>query len=610
MCGIAGFFGKKFIPKDRIVKTLSRMKERGPDSQNYFSKSYTNKSFVCLLHSRLSIIDLHPRSNQPFIIGDDVIIYNGEIYNYLELKKDLISKGIKLKTNSDTEILLHYYKIYGQECVNYFEGMWSFAIFNTKTQELFLSRDRFGEKPMFFYENEDGIFFGSEIKFLQSLCEKKFNINLKRLNKYLSLGYKSLFKDRSTFFVEVKTLLGAENLKYDNKSKISVKKYWNPKVEINQKLSLNEAIEKTRDLLIQTTRLRMRSDVPTAFCLSGGIDSAGLVSIASKKLNVKIKSFSIIDSDSRYNESENIKKVVSDINCDHDFVELSKNNFIENLKDLVLYHDGPVATASQYCHSLLMKEISKSGYKVAISGTAADELFTGYYDHYLLHLYSTKNHKNYNTHLSNWKKFVLKNIRNPLLKKYNLYNENPGYRDHIYDNIETINNYLLNPSSNTFTEANYSDDLFSNRRMNELFHEITPLILSNEDLNAMKYSIENRSPYLDKQLFEFAFSIPQELLIQQGYGKYILRESYKDILIDDVRNDRQKRGFNASINSLLNFNDNKTKDFLLDKSSSIFELIDFKAIEKIFNEEHKDNYLSKFIFYFISAKLFLDNNND
>ena len=136
-----------------------------------------------MLHSRLSIIDLHPRSNQPFIIGDDVIIFNGEIYNYLELKKDLSSKGVKLKTNSDTEILLHYYKIYGEKCVNYFEGMWSFAIFNTKTQELFLSRDRFLEKPMFFYENEDGIFFGSEIKFLQSLCEKKFNINLLLLIK-------------------------------------------------------------------------------------------------------------------------------------------------------------------------------------------------------------------------------------------------------------------------------------------------------------------------------------------------------------------------------------------------------------------------------------------
>ena len=169
MCGIAGYFGRNSIPKTYIDKTLQKMKERGPDFSNSFSKSYPNNLFIYLLHSRLSIIDLHPRSNQPFVIGDHVIIFNGEIYNYLELKKHLINKKIKLKTNSDTEILLHYFIIYGEKCVDHFEGMWSFAIYNTKKQELFFSRDRFAEKPLYYYENKNGIFFGSEIQYLSKI---------------------------------------------------------------------------------------------------------------------------------------------------------------------------------------------------------------------------------------------------------------------------------------------------------------------------------------------------------------------------------------------------------------------------------------------------------
>ena len=159
MCGIAGYFGKNSISKIHIDRTLEKMRQRGPDFSNHFSKSYPNNLFIYLLNSRLSIIDLHPRSNQPLIIGYEVITFNGEIYNYVELKKHLLLKKINLITNSDTEILLQYYKLYGDKCVDHFEGMWSFAIYNIKKQDLFLSRDRFAEKPLYYYENKNGIFF-------------------------------------------------------------------------------------------------------------------------------------------------------------------------------------------------------------------------------------------------------------------------------------------------------------------------------------------------------------------------------------------------------------------------------------------------------------------
>ena len=152
MCGIAGYFGKNLISQISIDETLKKMRQRGPDFSNHFSKAYSNNLFIYLLHSRLSIIDLHPRSNQP------LIIFNGEIYNYVELKKHLQLKKINLITNSDTEILLQYYKLYGDKCVDHFEGMWSFAIYNIRKQELFISRDRFAEKPLYYYENKSGIF--------------------------------------------------------------------------------------------------------------------------------------------------------------------------------------------------------------------------------------------------------------------------------------------------------------------------------------------------------------------------------------------------------------------------------------------------------------------
>ena len=607
MCGIAGYFGKQIISENTINKTLLNMRQRGPDFSNYFHKSYPNNTFIYLLHSRLSIIDLHPRSNQPLIIGDEIIIFNGEIYNYIELKKNLEAKKVRLNTNSDTEVLLHYYKIYGENCVNYFEGMWSFAIYNAKKQSLFLSRDRFAEKPLYFYSNENGIFFGSEIKYISSLSNKNFEPNISRVNKFLSLGYKSLFKEKDTFFIGIKQLLGAENLVCGNNFLPKIKKYWIPKINFNSKMSTNEAIENTKDLLTNSIRLRMRSDVPLAFCLSGGVDSTALASIAVKKLNCKIKTFSIIDSDDRYNEVNNIKTIVEDLNCDSDIIELSKKNFLKNLENLIQYHNAPVATITYYIHSLLASSINKSGYKVAISGTAADEIFTGYYDHFLLHLYSIKNNKEFTENLSYWKKYISVYVRNKKLKDPNLYIKNSKFRDHVYDESEEISNYLLNPYNNTFEEKTFTKNLFSNRRLNELFHEITPLILNQEDLNSMKYSIENRSPFLDKNLVEFAFSIPESLLVQKGYGKYILRESLKGILNDKIRLDREKKGFNASINSLLNFDNKETKDYLLNPSSPIFNLVNFKNFKKLLKNEYIPNYKSKFIFSFLSAKIFLES---
>ena len=607
MCGIAGYIGKREIAEDILHNTLGQMKRRGPDDQEY-RKFLNNEVNVYLLHSRLSIIDLSSRSNQPYTIGDFTIIFNGEIYNYIELREKLIEKGIKFETSSDTEVLLQYFIHYGEECVKQFEGMWAFAIFNTISGKLFLSRDRFGEKPLYYTKTSDGIYFGSEIKFLKALAGRKFPVNFHHLQRYLALGYKSLYKFNDTFFENVYEVGRAENCSIDKLEDPKFYKYWKPEIKIDPLMSLNEAVAGSRTRLINSMKLRLRADVPLAFCLSGGVDSASLVSIAAKIFNYNVESFSIIDNDERYDEEDNIRATIEDTGCKHTLIKLSHDNSLDRLQKLIEYHDAPVATTTYFVHSMLSEQIHNNGFKVVFSGTSADELFTGYYDHFLLHLHEMKVHPKYQWYLNDWTSNIGNFVRNPILKNPNLYTENPQYREHVFDNYKEFSSYLLTGFNEKFSEANYSQSLLRNRMLNELFHEATPVVLHEDDLNSMFYSIENRSPFLDTDLFEFAYSIPSEHLIRDGYGKYVLREAMNGILNDHVRLDRRKKGFNASINSLFDLQCKQTREYFLDPTASIFKIIDYASVVKIFEMNPASNEYSKFIFSFMNARIFLDQN--
>ena len=607
MCGIAGYIGKKQINKNVINKTLDLMKNRGPDHQEWSSFQY-NETNVYLLHSRLSIIDLDERSNQPFTFDDCTLVFNGEIYNYIEVRQELRKRGHAFTTDSDTEVLVKAYIEYGEDCVGHFEGMWAFAIWDDRKKKLFLSRDRFAEKPLYLLKAEEGLYFGSEIKFIRMLYDKSLTVNQKHLLRYLILGYKSLYKTSETFINEISEIKYATNYVISPDLNIRSRRYWTPTCRINESIAIEDAIEGARHHLLESVRIRLRADVPLAFCLSGGVDSASLVSIAANHFNYNVSSFSIIDSDERYNEYKNIKATVDHTGCECTYVNLSYDNVLPRLQKLIAYHDAPVATITYFVHSMLSEKIAENGYRVAFSGTSADEIFTGYYDHFLLHLNSVRNSENYSKHLKDWQDHLSPFVRNPILKNPKLYIEEPDYRGHVYDKSDEFRNYLKVPFSEQFHEEIYIDNLLRNRMMNELFHEATPLILHEDDLNSMYYSIENRSPYLDSTLFDFLYSIPNELLINNGYGKYILRESMKNILNDQVRLDRRKKGFNASINSLFDFNDSETRAFFLDSDSQLFDLIDKNKVRKLFDTNPAPNHYSKFLFSFINAKIFLEQN--
>ena len=606
MCGIAGYFGNEKLSSKIILSTLDLMKTRGPD----FSDSYTHnngKKSVNLLHSRLSIIDLKKRSHQPYILGNFIIIFNGEIYNFKELRKKLVNENINFTTSSDTEVLLKYFIKYGEKCLNFFEGMWSFAIYNKVNGELFLARDRFGEKPLFYYNEGGNFYFGSEIKYIKSLTQKKFDINKNKINIFLANGYKSLCKNNDTFFKKIFSLNSGEFIWFKNKECIK-KKYWKLKSKEDPKISETEAIEESGRLLQNSIKLRTRSDVPLSICLSGGVDSSVIASYCVKNLNLKIKTFSLIDGDERYNEKKNIKIVLDDLKCANTIIKTEKKDTLKRLSELVKYHDSPVASIAQYLHSMLMEEVKKDGYKVNMSGTAADEMYSGYYDHFLQNLNTIKIDKNlYSNELKSWKKFILPNVRNKFFRNHNLYNKDVNFREHIYDRYNERNKLLVNPVISSFKENKYSENLHNNRKLNELFHETTPIILFNEDHNAMKYSIENRSPFLDKNLVEFIFSVKPHFNIKNGLSKNLLRSSSKKFVKNKVLFDRKKKGFNSSIESLIDFKDDKLIKNLFD-DEKLKEFVDTKNIFKILGDKKNSNYISKFIFDIINIKFFLKHN--
>ena len=603
MCGISGFIGREKISKEVINHTLNLMKNRGPDFQDYKEIKVNNSINLYFLHSRLSILDLQKRSNQPFKKKHVTLIFNGEIYNYKEIRTDLEGLGYKFYTESDTEVLTNAYLQYGEKCVDYFEGMWAFAIWDDKIKKLYLSRDRFGEKPLFFYKNQKGIYFGSEIKFIKSLSSDNFRINTDKININLLHGYKSIFQDNTSYFKNVLFLESGHNFIIDSNLNKKKYKYWKPIIKQNKKLSYNEACEGVNFYLKKSLKIRLRSDVPIAFCLSGGVDSSLLASLAVKDFNIKVNTFSIIDKDERYNEKKNILATVNDLKCKSNLVYLNHDKTLFNLKKLVQYHECPISTVSYLVHSFLSEKISKKNFKVAISGTGADELFTGYYHHYLLYLKVIKHNKNFTKQISEWEKFVLPLIRNPNLKDLSLRNKNNNYED-----INTIKKFVKKITKRSKEKKFKNTDILRNKMLNELFHEVIPVILHHDDLNSMYYSIENRSPYLDKNLFEFANSIPTNFLINQGYQKKVLRDSFKNTLNDQVRLDRHKKGFNASINTIINFKDPTVNSYLFDKTSEINDFVNMKEIKKEIYTNNR-NQFSKFIFSVLNAKIFIDAFN-
>ena len=485
--------------------------------------------------------------------------------------------------------------------------MWAFAWFDLKSKKLILSRDRFGEKPLYIYKKKKNIFFSSEIRSLSAISSKKFKINFDKVDDFLKNGYKSVFKDSNLFFQNVNQVKPGSILIIDKNFKTEKINYWSSNNKKSKlKKTYKEIIKINKSNLIKSVKLRIRSDVPIGFCMSSGVDSNGLISIANKKLNQKITAYNIFSEDKAYDEYELTKRSATKLKIKLKLIKVPKKNFLKNLEKIIYKRGYPLFTISYFLHWYMIKQMKKDGIKVAISGSGADEIYSGYIDHFNQYLYEIRNQKNlFKKSKLDWEKFFKKFIHNKNLKKYNLYFKDKETRKHIYDKFPS--RIFVKKIKKSFLEKYFTKDLLRNRMMNELFHEIVPTLLHEDDLNSMNFAIENRTPYLDTSIYNFSKTIPTKYLVKNGYLKSVLRDSLKKITPNFILNNRKKMGFNASIYDYL---DVKSKSFksIIESKSKIFKIINRKKFyEYIVNNKSPEN--SKLIFRFLSIKFFIDQNS-
>ncbi len=608
MCGIAGYRGSAAIDETRIARCLALMRRRGPDAAGVHRHRAIDGTETLLLHSRLSIIDLDPRANQPLRFGGRALIVNGELYNYLELRCGVERAGVApFVTTSDSEVLLRVLAAEGWRGLERCEGMWAFALLDEADGALLLGRDRFGEKPLYIHRSADGVYFGSEVKFILALLGRALPVDLDHLRRYMVNGYKALYKKKTGFFAGIEEIEPGTVLALGSSRRETVHRYWRPDLaRRDETMTYRDAVASARTALIRSVELRLRADVPLAFCLSGGVDSNALIAIAKRVFGYDVHGFTIMNTDARYEERAFVDHSVAELGLRHTAIPLETDGFVEKLRTLVRQHDAPVYTITYYVQWQLMRRVAEQGYRISISGTGADELFSGYYDHHNAYLSEIRGDAAlYAEALGHWRQHVAPVVRNPYLQDPEIFVTQPDLRAHIYLNAEEFAEYLRQPWSEPFAEARYTDGLLRNRMMNELFHESVPPILHEDDLNAMYYSIENRSPFLDTTLFETCARIPTRHLVRNGRAKSVLREAVRGIAPDLILDNPRKVGFNAPILDLLDTRDPDARDYLLD-DGPIFAHVKRDKIAALIDKAHLPNSESKFLFYFLNAKIFLE----
>ncbi|MBF0529210.1 MAG: asparagine synthase (glutamine-hydrolyzing) [Deltaproteobacteria bacterium] len=605
MCGIAGHIGPTPITPERIDRCLDLMQRRGPDARGVFRHSAASGRHVLLLHTRLAIIDLDHRSDQPFGLGPQTLVHNGELYNFLELKTNLERQGETFITSGDTEVLLKLLVNEGLKGLDSCRGMWAFALHDRRQETVLLCRDRFGEKPLYYFQDGDNSYFGSEPKFIFALLGRRLEINMDQVCRYLAYGYRTIYKTGSTFFRGLLQVPPGHILILDGNNPAQSQPYWTPTLSTDNRIDHREAVEGVKARLIESVHQKLRADVPLAFCMSGGLDSNALISIAKRIFGYDVHGFTVVSPDERYAEQDLVDYSVKELGIKHTAITLESRDFIPQLQSMVRAHDAPVSTITYYAHWRLMAAIAEHGYKITISGTGADELFAGYYDHHLWYLLETRSEDSWPEAVCDWEKYVKPVIRNPLyrdLTKF-LNTTTTGslstFRDFDFAS------YITTGSSKAPEDHVYHPGPLRNRMLNELFHESVPVVLHEDDLNAMFFSLENRSPFLDQSLFEFIYCVPTKYLIGNGYNKKILREALKGIVPPKILSTRTKIGFNAPISDLLPTGQKEIKDRLL-TGGLIFDLVDRQKLIDLISRPELTDQESAFIFYFLSARLFLE----
>ena len=537
---------------------MARINFRGPDYTGV--QRYDQVIFA---HNRLAIIDLDARSNQPFSYRHLHIVFNGEIYNYKDIRKDLERKNYQFNTSSDTEVICAAYLEYGADCLTRFNGMFAFVIYDTHKNELFGARDRFGKKPFYYAHDHLSFEFASQPS--QINIDRNLSVNEEAINQYLIWGY---VPEPQSIYVEVKQLPAANYFKYDLKSnKLKITEYWTLDYGWKNKFDGNyeEAKEALALILADAVKIRMNADVPLGVFLSGGIDSSLIAAMATKEID-HVKTFSIKFNEKGFDESAYANQVAKHLGTDHYTIECNYNDGIDLIENFNRFYDEPFADSSAIPTMLLSKNTRKH-VTVALSGDAGDEAFLGY-------------------HRYKWIKqvnglfYAPHGIRKALA---GLINQSPSYRHKLIamglsmEDVEKLYVKMFGNMENSWVKQ---PDL---AKYNPLMHILTnpakPLLerisdfdiktYLNGDINtkvdraSMAFSLESRSPLMDYRVIEFSRSLPTAFKYTNGNQKRIL----KDLLFDRVPAhmfDRPKAGFTMPFQHWFR---NELKDYVMDNLS-------------------------------------------
>ena len=541
MCGIAGIYHcSSYSPVEQLAlkRMVNVIRHRGPDDEGY----YINEN-IGLGHCRLAIIDLSEAGHQPMSNenGTIRISYNGEIYNYLELGQDLKSKGHIFRSKTDTEVIIHAYEEWGINCLQKFNGMFAFAIWDGNKKKLFVARDRLGIKPLYYYFDGKRFIFASEIKAIledKSIERKPY---YPAISQYLRYMYTV---DDSTFFKGIKKLLPGYYLMLED-GHFSISQYWDLMFNEDGGRSEDYYVEKLLDLLKDSVRIHLRSDVPLGSHLSGGLDSSLLVGLASCMLPHPLKTFSGAFAEGGvFDERKYIRMVAAKFQTDHYEIVPTAQDYADALPKMVWYMDEPTIGSAVICHYYLCKLASEQ-VKVVLGGQGGDELFGGYYRYLPAYLtrclgrfFSCKlspleiarTGANFLSHISNI------GFRNMLQK----IRRRKGMLNVVTDDFRELSQ---KPSFRERSACIRTDD----DPLNSMFYWdikcYLPGLLHLEDRTSMAVSIESRVPFLDHRIVEFAAAIPPDIKLKELRLKHIEREVARKFLPQEIVDRKDKQGF-------------------------------------------------------------------
>jgi asparagine synthase (glutamine-hydrolysing) len=570
MCGIAGIVDFKGFDPALLSSMTEAVRHRGPDGfglalfeageQGHSEITYNRdpqtvvRPVVGLGHRRLAILDLSARGMQPMTNADGTlcIVHNGEIYNFVEIRQQLLTRGYTFRTNTDTEVILAAYDLWGPECLTQFNGMWTFALIDRRRHKLFCARDRFGEKPFYYFSGTGILAFGSEIKQLLLVPGVPRNMHDPIALDFLRSGL--LDHTDATFFRDIRQLPAAHYLEFhlnDSSAVPQICKYWEMKLTPRQCTSDVEACEEFRDRFQESVRLRMRSDVPVGACLSGGLDSSAVVCQArSLAPEMELHAFTAGSCCRAYDERVYSQIVADRVAAVAHVLFPSRERFWKEFERLLWHQEQPVASSNVYAQWLVMQAARQHGIPVLLDGQGGDEVLCGYQKFYFFHLWS-----------------MLGQLDRKLVTEVPLWFLNHTRSFYTWSDVRkylpaaitksapverVCSADLQDSSSGSQDKVQFgpAEDI-AHRQAVDLVSTSLPALLHYEDRNAMAWSVETRLPFLDHELAEFLVNCRTDLKLRAGWSKWILRESMSGILPDSIRLRKTKLGFDTPLSEWL-----------------------------------------------------------